>query len=263
MTQELSTVQSWLQEQAKAHAEPEWLRQMRERAWEAFQNAPVVRLEKTDLSRRTWDVVPPTVAAVAETGAEAGQLIQSLTEQSDAYVYVRDGQVVQVRVPADWSETGVIVADLHSAAQQHADLVQQYLGQVVLVEESKWSALNAAVWQGGLFVYVPRRVSVPGTVHYVVEDTGSGVGIAPRALVIADAESRLAFAEVHISSGDKPSGPVRSHVLEVIAKSGAKVTVVTNHAFHAGPTNFSTSRARVENDASVDWVFSNVGDGFT
>lgn len=241
------------------YVEPDWLRKMRAGAWEIFQAAPSPKLEKTDLRDRSWDIGPyadepgsPSEEAEALVGELAGQ----------AYVHVRNGVAVAVHLPEALAAQGVVMTDLHTAVRDHADLVKAHLGTVVKPDEGKWAALNAALWHGGIFVYVPRNVVVDTPVHFVYEETGQAAGGAPRALVVADEHSALSYVEVFLTAGSQPD-KVHTGVTEVIAKTGAKVTAAAVGGYRKGPANFSVRRAHIGNDASVDWVFADIGDGFS
>ena len=52
---------------------------------------------------------------------------------------------------------GVIFTSLESAAAEHPELVERYLGTIVGTDE-KFAAENAALWSGGALVYVPQGV---------------------------------------------------------------------------------------------------------
>src|SRR3989344_5026702 len=56
----------------------------------------------------------------------------------------------------------VIFMPLHVAAKEHEDLVKKYLFKVhsSFVLSDKFAALQSAFWQEGVFIYVPKNVSV-------------------------------------------------------------------------------------------------------
>ena len=58
---------------------------------------------------------------------------------------------------------GVIVTTLEDAVAEHPELVEPHLGSLV-GDRDKFSAQNAARWQGGAFVYVPKGVRVEAPV---------------------------------------------------------------------------------------------------
>ncbi|MCL6515708.1 Fe-S cluster assembly protein SufD [Alicyclobacillus sp.] len=243
---------------AKRNGEPGWLRDARNAAWNAFQSLPAPRLEKTDLRDRSWDLGPyPSTPGPASD--EVAELVAKLAGQP--LVYVRDGFTVALHLPETWVEQGVVLLDLTTAAREHSAVVQAHLGTVVKEDESKWAALNTALWNGGLFLYVPRGVEMDQPVHFVYEETGQAAGGAPRALVVADENSRVSYVEVHFTG--QAADKVHAGVTEVIAKAGAKVTASVVTQYRKGPNHLSVRRASVGNDATVDWVFSDIGDGFS
>ena len=52
----------------------------------------------------------------------------------------------------------MIFTDLDTAVREHPDLVRQYfMTEAVPAEYDKFAALNAALWSGGTFLYVPQE----------------------------------------------------------------------------------------------------------
>ncbi|MCL6594513.1 MAG: hypothetical protein K6T31_11090, partial [Alicyclobacillus sp.] len=153
-------------ELAERYAEPAWLTAWRDAAWQAFLDAPEPRLEKTDLSGRSWEVpLPPAQAGAVQ--AAAAELLLACADQP--WLHIRDGHVVGLHLPEALRAQGVVWTDLHTAAREHASVLRPHLGQVVAPAESKWAALNAAAWRGGAFLYVPRGVAADAVFHLVYE----------------------------------------------------------------------------------------------
>ncbi len=50
---------------------------------------------------------------------------------------------------------------MSEAIQEHPDLIREYLGSVVPITDNYFSALNAAVFSDGSFVYIPKGVRCP------------------------------------------------------------------------------------------------------
>lgn len=260
--QQTTTASSLVQDLATRFHEPQWLRTLRDAAWSTFESMPTPRLEKTDLQKRPWNFGPfPAAVAINEENHDAKTIVESSAETP--VVYVRDGIVIKVNLPQHLVDKGVIFTDLHSAVDDHADLVQKYLFTAVPKDESKWTALNAALWHGGVFLYVPKHVSVEEVFHFVYAESDEGAGAMPHALVVGDEGSSFSYVDVHVSQGERTGKYVHSSVIEVIALPTAKIKAVTCNQLVSGPTHFVTRRARIEKDATVDWIFTDVGDGFT
>lgn len=156
---------------------------------------------------------------------------------------------------------GVIFTDLETAAREHEELVKPYLTTVVAPDEHQLTALNAAMWNGGAFLYVPKNVEVNIPVQAIFLTENAGATFAPRILVVADTNSSVTYVDNYISSGDD----VRVHngVVEIVAKAGAKVRYATVHQFGGSTTDMSYRRAITENDASIEWIIGEMNDGNT
>ena len=119
--------------------------------------------------------------------------------------------VYRTELPAELTAKGVIFTDLKTAVEQHPDKVQQYLYSVVPAEvpddttiaapgttpskspdpsEGKFSALAAALWTNGAFVYVPRGVEVDLPLGSFRVMSEAGTYTATRTLVVAEDNAR-------------------------------------------------------------------------
>jgi Fe-S cluster assembly protein SufD len=261
VTTQTTTLSPLVPELSRRFSEPDWLHAERESAWSAFASMPSPKLEKTDLRDRQWRIETIPNATSGEPGAVAAALLDAA--KTGAYVYVRDGVLVSSQLPEEWQQRGVILTDLHTAVAQHPELVRQHLFTVVPAKESKWAALNAALWHGGMFFYVPKNLVVEAPVQFIYEETSAGQGALPRTLVVAEAGSSLTFAEAYLCCGERERGFVHSGVTEVVAGPGARVQAACVSQFTKGPTNYFVRRARLAQDAAVDWVVGDVGDGFS
>ncbi|WP_067931905.1 SufB/SufD family protein [Alicyclobacillus kakegawensis] len=248
---------------ARRFQEPPWLVQRRERAFVLYASMPSPKLEETDLRNRPWVVESIPSATTGGAGAAAQALLEGAKAAGGAYVYVRDGVTIETSLPRTLAEQGVVLLDLHTAIDQHPERVRRYLYSVVPAEESKWAALNAALWHGGIFVHVPSGVRVNSPIHFIYEETMAGKGGLPRSLVVVEDRASLSFAEAYLCHGERQEGVVHSAVTELVVGADANVTAACLSRYGKGPTNFFTRRAKLADNASVDWVIGDVSDGFT
>ncbi|QQE80287.1 SufD family Fe-S cluster assembly protein [Alicyclobacillus sp. SO9] len=263
MAEELTTAatSSLVQELVARHQEPEWLRQKREEAWKTFAQLPSPKLEKTDVRKRTWEVSELSAKTDGRPQEEIAAVLDAAAEQP--FIYLRDGYLMQSNLPSDLKSQGVVVEDLQTAVTHHEALLREHLGTVVDDTESKWAALNAAIWENGVFVYIPKEVAVESPIQFIYEESLAGGGARPRVLIVAETGSKAEFSELSFTPQDGVRGRVHSEVMEVVADvdSHLKISAVTQ--FHKGPTNFVLRRAKVAKDAKVEWIAGDIGDGFT
>jgi len=254
----MTTTASPVQELSARFAEPDWLRTARETAWTTFESIPTPWLEKTDLSKRNWNLSAGATAAGA--AAEVDALVADL---EGPVVYLVDGCVKTVKLPQALQDQGVVFTDIHTAIQKHGAIVQKHLGTVVPAGENKWSALNQAVFQGGVFLYIPRGVEVEAPFQFVATASVPGLAAYPRILIVAEEQSACTFVELNVAPQGSAGNSVRSYVAEIVANASSRVKFAAVDDFVKGPTQFVTRRARAGKDAFVEWVVSDVGDGFT
>src|SRR5690606_6206929 len=167
---------------SQRYGEPEWLLEKRLAAWEIAESIPMPTTNdepwrRTDIRRVHWDeathAINPNGANISEVPAVPASPARR-AEVGGRLVFV-NGHVVRTDVAPEITDQGVIVADLRPAVVEHRDLVEQYfMTQAVQVDEGKFSAINAALWTHGVFVYVPKGVHVELPLHSVeyVTDTG-------------------------------------------------------------------------------------------
>lgn len=98
---------------------------------------------------------------------------------------------------------GVLVMSLAEAARTHADLVAQYYAKQADATQDGITALNTALVQDGVFVYVPQGVKVEQPIQIVSIAQGHGVMSNRRVLIAleAEAEATFVFCE-HATAGE-------------------------------------------------------------
>jgi Fe-S cluster assembly protein SufD len=124
------------------------------------------------------------------------------------------------------------------------------LGQLIGAEE-KFAAHNAALWQHGLLVHVPKGLELEKPLYVRIA--------APfwRLLVVADEGSRFSLVEEYVSASE---GEAYSNaVVELFVEQAAKLEYVSLQNLSRDTWHFASHHARVERDAELDWVAGGFG----
>ena len=182
--------------------EPEWMRMRRLEAFDTYETMPLpARNEeewrRTDVSRLKLD----GYVTFAPGGHGADALPADLRPADDrsarAGLLVQHNSVGAAReLDDDVRAKGVIVADLDTAVREHPDLVQRYfMTEAIPVTYNKFTALHAAFWSGGTFIYVPRNVEVELPVQSVLYADAPGLGIFGHTLIVVEENARLTYVE--------------------------------------------------------------------
>jgi Fe-S cluster assembly protein SufD len=131
------------------------------------------------------------------------------------------------------------------------------LGSLVGADE-KFAAHNAALWQHGLLVHVPKDVVVDEPLYVRVANAVDGGSLFWRLLVVAEPGSRFTVVEEYASASPELAGYSNAAV-EIVVRDGAKVEYVSIQNLSRGTWHFASHHARVERDAELDWVTGGFG----
>ena len=230
---------------SKSRGEPAWLTQRRVHAWRVFEGSPLPTTEeiwrKVDLAHLDIDgfTLAPGIAAPAAA---------PVSEANDGVLYLRDAGVAATALDPALAAQGVILTTLQDAVLNHPDLVRPYLESALPAEAGKFDALNAALWTGGTFLYVPRGVEAALPLRAISHVTRGGELVLPRLLLVAEDLSSVALVEDFESETlDSPSLSIP--VAEIIMKPGARFRHVVLQRWGRNFTHFAHQRALVGDNA--------------
>jgi Fe-S cluster assembly protein SufD len=243
--------------------EPDWLLERRLHAWQVFESLPMPTRQdeewrRTDISRLRLEDL--TAYADASGSVESPLRLNG----SNAGVVTQTNSVtVEQGLEDELAGKGVIFTDLDTAVREHPDLVRQYLStEAVPAEAGKFQALNAALWSGGAFLYVPRGVSFELPVRALYGLTAPGAGLFTHTLLILEESARAAYIEEYASEGiDRQT--LNAGAVEVFLRQNAHLTFITLQEWMGKVTDISTQRALMDRDATLDWLVVGMGEGLT
>jgi Fe-S cluster assembly protein SufD len=133
----------------------------------------------------------------------------------------------------------------------------ELLGALVGADE-KFAAHNAALWEHGLLVQVPKGVVLDKPLYVRIANSRDGGALFWRLLVVAEPESRFSVVEEYASARPDLAG-YSNAVSELFVGQGAKVEYVSLQNLSAETWHFASHRAKVDRDAELDWVAGGFG----
>jgi Fe-S cluster assembly protein SufD len=253
-----------------AKQEPTWMRDWRLAAWRVSQELafPVGTEEewrRTDLRGLDFEQyipLPPQVAAVQRREDLSAFFVEHMTLPETpvgGLVVHQDGAPLWQTLDESLRNQGVIFCALDTAVQQHAELVQaHFMTQAVPVATSKFTALHAALWNGGTFIYIPPSVSVQLPLQALTAHmTASGMEQS-HVLLIADAQSQVTFVQEDVSGrADLPG--LHNGVVELYLKPEAQVTYLQMQNWSRRLWGISYQRAMLAANSHVRWAVAALG----
>jgi Fe-S cluster assembly protein SufD len=131
------------------------------------------------------------------------------------------------------------------------------LGTLVGADD-KFTAHNAASWQHGLLVRVPRGVVLEQPLYVRVANATEDGSLFWRLLVVAEPESRFTLIEEYVSASAGLAGYSNAAV-ELFVEQGARLEYVSLQNLSRETWHFATHHASVGRDAELDWVAGGFG----
>ena len=253
----------------RSAGEPAWLVARRAHAWDVYESLPMptTRLEEwryTNLSR-VLDLdalhLGSTVALPDDPSSYPSRLQATMDEDHEAagHLVIIDGAVVHIDIREDLASRGVVLSSLREAIRAHPDLVEQYLAtEAVPPEESKFAALNAALWSDGIFLYVPRGVRLEKPIRVTRWVSEPGAAFFSRTLIVAESTSQVSYVDEAVSD-DFDTQTFASSAVEVIARDGAQVQYVALQRLGRGAFYQSYQRTLAGRDATLDTLNVSLG----
>jgi Fe-S cluster assembly protein SufD len=179
----------------------------------------------------------------ADAAAPAANGTPMLDIDVAGFAHVTEGGIEIVRAP-----DGVIFEPLHE---------HERLGTLVGADD-KFTAHNAASWEHGLLVRVPKGVEREQPLYVRVVNSSPGGSLFWRLLVVAEEGARFTLIEEY-ASATADLAAYSNAAVELFVERGAKLEYVSLQNLSRGTWHFATHHARVERDAELDWVTGGFG----
>ena len=196
---------------SKRVKEPEFLARRRAAAWAHCEKTPFPpRTEelwrRTDISSLKWDGIlaarePHVPVAEADELPALLRVEIGPREERSALLVQLDSSTVLIERDPELEKLGVIVMPVLEAARAHPALVERYLGRTVRPDESRFTALAAALESGGAFVYVPDHVKVPRPIQLLFSRQTPDLGTFPHVVLALAPGADAAIIEEYVSHG--------------------------------------------------------------
>lgn len=248
--------------------EPEWMREFRLKAWEAYQSVPMPTTKdeawrRTDLRRLKLDQIGPSVNGDVSADSEVPDFLgaQLTEDKAGGNLLQVDGVTRQYKLSDELKAQGVVFCDMHTAVREHSDLVQRYfMTEGVQVTDGKFAALHGAFWRGGTFLYVPKDVKAAAPLHSVLWSVNGRT--FTHTLVVLDEGAEAVFMDEY-ASAEGNGQALHNGVIELLVKDRASLIYAGMQDFGQNVWQFNHERGRVGRDAKLDWVTSWMGTRLT
>ena len=250
--------------------EPDWMLKFRLESFDNFKKIKIPKfgpnLSFVDFSSYTyfsrelqniknnWNDVPLKIKNVFKKIGipEAEQkFLSGVTAQYES-------EAIYNNLMIELKKKGVIFLSTDQAVQKYPEIVKKYFGKIVSNRDNKFSALNGAVWSGGVFIYIPKNVHLEKPLQSYFRINSNKIGQFERTLIIVDEGANVHYLE-GCSAPTFSDDSLHAGVVEIAVLKNAKCRYSTIQNWSTNVINLATKRAFVYENGIMEWVDGNIG----
>ena len=256
----LSSIDSSLVEQISAkNNEPDWLKEYRKNSLSVYHDLPQ---EVSPLYNKYTDarrMNPEQVALSIDSDSSIPDfLTKRLDEIKNETSIVQIGSnIYSTNVQDELKSKGLIISSLDDALQNYSELIQNSL-EDSNSKEDKYTALNNAAFNSGIFVYIPQNITIDKPIHLISCLSVDGMSTISRNIVVAEKNSQASIVqELYAPKTSKQQAYLE--LLNTRAAENTKLDFTTLQIMDQSTVNFSTRSTSIAQDAKINWYLGLFG----
>lgn len=241
---------------SQMHAEPEWLANLRQAAFDKIEELKLPIIERVKFHR--WNLGDGTLSE-----SESLANVPDFTALDNHLKLVQIGtQTVLEQLPADLAEQGVIFTDFYSALEEIPEIIEKHFMSAVKYDEDKLAAYHTAYFNSGAVLYIPDNVEINQPIEGIFyQDSESDVPFNKHILIIAGKHSKVTYLERLETYGSGSVYATANITVEVIAQTGAQIKFSAIDRLGENVTAYISRRGKLDDDSMIDWAIGVMNEG--
>ncbi|ALF28115.1 Fe-S cluster assembly protein SufD [Streptococcus intermedius] len=241
---------------SQMHAEPEWLANLRQAAFDKIEELNLPIIERVKFHR--WNLGDGTLSE-----NEAFAYVPDFTALNDHLTLVQLGtQTVLEQLPTELAEQGVIFTDFYTALEEIPEIMEKYFMSSVKYDEDKLAAYHTAYFNSGAVLYIPDNVEISQPIEGIFyQDSESDVPFNKHILIIAGKHSKFTYLERLETYGSGSLSATANITVEVIAQAGSQIKFSAIDRLGENVTAYISRRGKLEDDSMIDWAIGVMNEG--
>ena len=249
----LSTLNSsHIEEISSSKKEPAWLKEYRKNSLSIYQEMPI---EVSPLYNKYTDankMDPEQVSLFISTDTSIPEFLKKrLGELENETSIIQIGSnITQINISEELKSKGLVVSSIDTALNEHSDLVKKSL-ESSNSKEDKFTALNNAAFNSGIFVYVPRNLILKNPIYFLSCLSVDGVSTIARNIIVTDESSKATVVqELYSPKASKQQAYLE--LLNMIVGANSQLDITSLQMMDQSTVNFSTRRSDIAQDAKIN-----------
>jgi len=238
--------------------EPSWLKEYRKNSLSIYQSLPLEISPLYNKYTEAKKMDPQQVSLLLETDTTVPEFLKKrLTELKNHTSAIQIGSNVSINISDELKSQGLVVSSIYDALKDHNDLVQKTL-ESTNSNEDKFTALNNAAFNSGIFVHVPKNLILEKPIHILTCLSEDETSTISRNIIITEESSKASIVqELYAPKASKQHAYLE--LLNVDVSDNSQLDVTTLQMMDQSAVNFSTRLTNIAQDSKVNWYLGLFG----
>ena len=233
-------------------SEPDWLKQYRKNSFTIYQSLPP---EVSPLYNKYTDAkrMDPTQVSLSLSSENAifDSLKPRLQElESEIHIIQIGSNIFRIHVPEELKSKGLVVTSIYDAIKTDGDAIRKIL-ESSNPNEDKYTALNNAAFNSGIFIKIPRNLILEKPIHVVASVSPDGTSAISKNIIIAEESSKASIVqELYAPKSSKQQAYLE--LMTINAHANSQLHLTSFQAMDQSAVSFSTRNCTLFKDAKVN-----------
>jgi Fe-S cluster assembly protein SufB/Fe-S cluster assembly protein SufD len=256
----LSTISSnHINEISSLRNEPAWLKEYRKNSLSIYQELPI---ETSPLYNKYTDAKrmnPEQVSLAIDSEKSVPDFLKNrLNELSNETCIVQIGSNIHtIKIPDELKSKGLVISSIDDALKNYGEIIQKTL-ESTNSKEDKFTALNNAAFNSGIFIYIPRNLILEKPIHLISSLSIDGTSTISRNIIVTEESSKASIVQ-ELYAPKTQGQQAYLELLNVSVGQNSQLDGTTLQMMEQSTVNFSTRKSIVEQDGKVNWYLGLFG----
>jgi len=256
----LSTISSnHINEISSLRNEPAWLKEYRKNSLSIYQELPI---ETSPLYNKYTDAKrmnPEQVSLAIDSEKSVPDFLKNrLNELSNETCIVQIGSNIHtIKIPDELKSKGLVISSIDDALKNYGEIIQKTL-ESTNSKEDKFTALNNAAFNSGIFIYIPRNLILEKPIHLISSLSIDGTSTISRNIIVTEESSKASIVQ-ELYAPKTQGQQAYLELLNVSVGQNSQLDGTTLQMMEQSAVNFSTRKSIVDQDGKVNWYLGLFG----
>ena len=243
---------SHIEEISSLRNEPDWLKEYRKKSLSIYEKLPI---EISPLYNKYTDAKkmdPEQVSLSTKSDSTIPEFLKRrLSELENEICIIQIGtNIYKINLPDELKSKGLVISSINDALENNPDLIKKSL-ESSNSNEDKFTALNNAAFNSGMFVHIPRNLIVEKQIYLLSCLSIDEISTISRNVIISEESSKASIVqELYSPKASKQQAYLE--LLNISVGPNSQLDLTTLQMMDQSAVNFSTRRTKIEQDGKIN-----------